>query len=512
MLFHLMIVDDEPTLRKGLSSFIDWASVDCVVDTAVCNGREAIEYIEINQPDIVITDIRMPECDGIALSKYIYENYPQIKVIILTGYADFEYARSAVQYQVTDFILKPTSKEKLLEAVKKAQTMVLETKNRTTVDISEIIFLQEQLFQSYTEEKEHSELEGKAEAYGVELLGYYMLAMQLHAGEGKVSCADLKSIILAQRDRGYVYSYNGLVIWLYTFDAEVIAVKDIVDIAQELTDILETLHAISISTGISNEHYGLDEIETAFLEAFSALNLNFYHGTSVMMYQTVEKDDREKVIEPEYTKSLYDIENLMQNWAFEKALSHSSLLFKKMGRNFINAITVKNLCAQIYFICSKILVNKNIDALSSGYLEEIEKSAAIQQLEAIAEEMIGHVQSCLIAQGKCLSDMVRGAIVYIHENLADNLSLDIISSNIHVNPTYLSRTFKKEYGEGIADYINGARIEKAKELLAMPNTLTYEVAGQVGFHDPSYFSATFKKFTGQSPSEYKQTILDFPNG
>lgn len=510
MLFHLMIVDDEPTLRKGLSSFIDWGSIDCVVDSTACNGKEAIALIGQKQPDIVITDIRMPECDGIALAKYLYEQYPRIKVILLTGYADFEYARSAIQYQVTDFILKPTSKEKLMEAVKKAQTMVLETKNKTSVDISEMAFLQEQLFQNYTEERDHHMMEGKAEAYQIRLMGYYMIAIQLSPGEDKVSCGELKSIICAQRENGYVYGYHSQVIWLYTCDTDGVSMEEIVARAQELADILKALHAIDINVGVSLFHWGLEEIAAAFLEAFSALNLNFYHGTSVMVHQPGARGNEEKMMDSEYAHYLYDIENLIQNWEYETALAHSNALFVILGRNFVNAITVKNLCAQIYFICSRILVSKNTEALPADYLEDIEKCTAIQQLESIARDMIRHVQNSLVHCGRELSDMVRSAIVYIHENLADNLSLDMISSNIHVNPTYLSRTFKKEYGEGIADYINGARIEKAKELLAMPNTLAYETARRVGFHDPSYFSAIFKKYTGLSPSEYRQKTTGQP--
>lgn len=113
MTFHLMIVDDEPTIRKGLSNFIKWDTLDSIVDATACDGAEAMELIRLKQPDIVITDIRMPQVDGIALAKFIYEEYPQIKVILLTGYADFQYAQSAICYAVSDFLLKPTSKDKL---------------------------------------------------------------------------------------------------------------------------------------------------------------------------------------------------------------------------------------------------------------------------------------------------------------------------------------------------------------------------------------------------------------
>ena len=118
MSYQLLIVDDEVLIRKALSQYIDWESLNCVVHATASNGKEAIKIIEENKIDIVITDVKMPLIDGIELSRYICKNHPNITTVILSGYAEFEYAQSAIQYHVSQYLLKPISKEKIMSCIK----------------------------------------------------------------------------------------------------------------------------------------------------------------------------------------------------------------------------------------------------------------------------------------------------------------------------------------------------------------------------------------------------------
>ncbi len=111
MIFKLLVVDDEVTMRKGISNYMNWASIDCQVVGSASDGVEAMEFLKSQPVDIVITDIKMPAADGLEVARFVHENYPRTKVIILTGYADFEYAQTAIKYHVTSFILKPTNKK-----------------------------------------------------------------------------------------------------------------------------------------------------------------------------------------------------------------------------------------------------------------------------------------------------------------------------------------------------------------------------------------------------------------
>ena len=282
-MYKLLIADDEGVILKGLSAYIPWDAVGCEVVGTAKDGQEAIDLIKECRPDIVITDIKMPRKSGIDVAKYIHENCPGVKVIILTGFAEFEYARSALLFGVSDYELKPVSKNKLLASVKKLTAEIDEQRN--------------------------------------------------NAHQGKSGMAP-------------------------------------------------------------------------------------------------------------YIGKLYDIENHLRERDYRAGRQSASSLLASLN-----------------------------DLMNSE----------------------SHV-----------SPHVGKALRYINENYNENISLETIAASAMVDPSHLSRTFKKETGEGVTDYINRVRIEKAKELLAFTDMLAYEVAEEVGFKDPAYFSLVFKKTTGSSPKEFRR--------
>lgn len=509
MIFHLLIVDDEPTIRKGLSNFIKWDTLDSIVDAAACDGAEAMELIRQKQPDIVITDIRMPLVDGIALSKFIYEEYPQIKVILLTGYADFQYAQAAIRYAVSDFLLKPTSKDKLIEAVKKAQAAIADFRNQTIIQKEDFTYLQEQYLAEITSApKANAELLERSLNYKIELSRFYAIAFQIHTPlnqRNEYDSSGLKSILSQQPATCYVYGYESrLVIWLYrTEQTDKGSLRALRNTCEELFSSMQSLYDIRLNAGISLPHNGLEELSAAVIEAIGALNMNFYNDSSISSFETrVEREYFDT--ESEFTMELYHFENMMKEWAFEDARKWIHILFSKLRVNLTRSFDVKNVCAQIYYICSRILIKKNLIPPSPAMIEQIQSCTALSQLEEHILQLFDRVTDMLTHKGMVLSPLVEKAMIYIHSHLDETLSLEIIADHVHVNPTHLSRTFKKDCGENITEFINKVRIEKAQELLSFSNTLAYEVAEKVGFNDPAYFSAIFKKYTGLSPKEFKQ--------
>lgn len=505
----MLIVDDEPTIRKGLSYFIQWDSIDCIVDDTACDGAEAIDKINELHPDIVITDIKMPQVDGIELSKYIYENHPNIQTIILTGYADFQYAQSAIKYNIIDFILKPTSKDKLIEAVKSAQERILTLQKKTTIEKEDISFLKEQLLQELTNNSNIStNLLSRMNNYGINLDHYYYAVAFEFAGKqtgsGNDDINSLKNIITSQHENYYCYRYNNLVIALYPMDGFKKTVpQSVLKGCEEMLEIIHSLYSLNLSVGISLCHTGYDQLSLASIETITALSLNFYNNKDICIYEP-SLENSSYNINTEYTLSLYHIETLLKNWDFDGAFVLINTLFSQLKLNIVKSVDVKNICTQIYYICSRILIKRNLTPMHTNVLIDINECATIFQLEKLTKEFLENVKSNITTNGKVLSPNTEKSIHYIHLHLKESLSLETIASYIHINPSHLSRTFKKESGESITEYINKARIEKAQELLSLSNTRAYEVAELVGFNDPAYFSATFKKYTGLSPKEYKQ--------
>lgn len=197
MIFKILVVDDESTMRKGITNFMDWDSLDCQVVGSVENGLIAMDFLKKNDVDIVLTDIKMPGADGLALAQFIHDEYPQIKVIILTGYADFEYAKAAIKYNVVSFIVKPTNKSDLFDAVKKAQEQIIISRNHSSVAKEELAFLRDQLLLEMTTMPYASPFMQRLTKLNLNLNNYYIAAFQLVPLENDITA--LKKIIIDEK-------------------------------------------------------------------------------------------------------------------------------------------------------------------------------------------------------------------------------------------------------------------------------------------------------------------------
>ena len=214
MKFHLLIVDDEVVIRKGLSDYINWDAYDCQVTATASNGKEAIEIIENNNIDIVLTDIKMPVLDGIGLAEYVYENHPDIAVIILSGYSEFEYAQSAIKYQVNEYILKPAAKEKIIESVQNVAQKLITSRSNKTIDEKEFAYLKDTVFQELTDSSVVTEdIKKRAAEHDINLNGFYVAAFQLVDSTDSINL--LKDTIIDFKSNGYCYRYNNLIITIY---------------------------------------------------------------------------------------------------------------------------------------------------------------------------------------------------------------------------------------------------------------------------------------------------------
>ena len=215
MTFKLLIVDDESTMRKGIAEFMNWDSINCEVAGTASDGLEAIAFLEKKEADIIITDIKMPEADGLAVAKYVAENCPETKVILLTGYADFEYAKPPIRYNVSAFILKPTNKKELFEAVQAAQNQLLTSRRHNSIAREKEAFLKEQFLQEMTDQPYQPQFEGKLQNFGISLQSYYIAAFRLILYSDDIR--SLKKIILDEKKHACCYRYNNLIITVYFY-------------------------------------------------------------------------------------------------------------------------------------------------------------------------------------------------------------------------------------------------------------------------------------------------------
>ena len=510
MTFKLLIVDDESTMRKGIAEFMNWNSIDCEVAGTASDGLEAIAFLEQHDVDIIITDIKMPEADGLALAKYVFEHFPEKKVILLTGYADFEYAKTAIQYNVSAFILKPTNKQELFEAVQTAQNQLVTSKHTDNIAREKTAFLKEQFLLEMTDHPYQPQFAQKLHEYNLSLQSYYIAAFRLIPYNEDIR--SLKKIIIDEKKNAYCYRYNNLVITIYFYkDPEIIRKN-----CCEIEAITRLLDSREISVGISRFHDTPAQFRQAVTEAIRALTLNFYAENNVSFFS--EELDEECDLTAENSLDLFQFENLLLDWQFRDAETLLQNLFAKFKRNFINAQDVKTICAQIYYICSRITIKKSntrpLDAepalhsaaivpIASEYLNTIRLANDIFTLEQAVMQMFLTLKLSLQDTAGIQGQLTEKAMQYIEENIAADLSLEQLADALHISASHLSRTFKKATGLSLTDYINQLRITKAKELLRGTDIYIYAISEMVGYHDATYFSSMFKKLVGVSPSEYR---------
>lgn len=503
MTFHLLIVDDEAPIRKGISRFIDWEAIDCTIEDTASDGLEAMEKLKVHPVDIVITDIRMPEADGLTLAKHIHENYPDVMVIILTGYADFSYAQTAIQYGVSDFLLKPISKEQVITAVQNAQKKLIDARRHHHMQQEDLSFLAEQLLQELTDRPFDGGLKKRLEEYQVDLRSYAIAAFQIFSPTGNLPT--LKDLVSGQMP-GRCYRYNSLVLCAFPVGSGLLSVPaELFSTCQDIIHMTGSMFGIGLSVGFSAVHHGGEQYRSAVTEAIHALNQNFYSPSGIACHDGSLPQSPENFLTVREALTLNELESAIVSRDFAAAEAVINSVFVRMKSEFAKSADVKNLCHMIYYVGVRALVKKGRTAPDNGTADRIGQATDIFELESVIRGFLSFLQKELAEEGS-YSRIVSQAMAYIGSHLSSPLSLDLIAGEIPTSPSYLSRIFKKETGQALTDYINMARIEKAKELLADSTYLNYEIAEQAGFHDPAYFSSTFKKYTGVSPKEYRSSL------
>lgn len=490
-------------MRKGIANFMNWESIDCEVAGTASDGMEAIAFLESHPVDIVITDIKMPEADGLYVARHVYEHYPDIRVILLTGYADFEYAQTAIRYNVVSFILKPTNKKDLFEAVQNAQKQLIVSKKQSSIAKEELAFLKEQMLQELTNQPFSEELAARMGQLEFRLDTYCTAAFQMQPGDSDIHF--LKEIIIQEKKHAYCYRYNNLIIEIYFLDEGTDGVPDYVpDNCREISHIVQTLYSKEVAVGIGRQHVGGAQFRTAVSEAIYALSQTFYSEQNIARFTAFAEDQPECDLTAENSLDLFNFENCLNNWNFDGAAAVAHNIFTKFKANFVHAHDAKAVCSQMYYICSRVLMKRDCGSLASDLQASIRRSPDIFALEDAIQELIQLTRTRLLGTAAKQNKIVEHTMQYIHDHLADPLSLEALALKLHVSPAHLSRTFKKSCGESLTEYINKTRVLKAQEYLIQTSILTYEIAGMVGYNDPTYFSSIFKKYTGMSPTDFRQ--------
>ncbi|SER69172.1 two-component system, response regulator YesN [Gracilibacillus ureilyticus] len=483
----VFLVDDEAVIRRGIAQKIDWENEGFIYCGDASDGEMALPLIERHQPDIVITDIKMPFMDGLTLAGRLKESMPHIKIIILSGHDEFEYAQQAIRIQVEEYCLKPVSSQDLVNILRKVKAE-MDTKRTEFKNMETNEELYEQLCKGAlsTEEINH-----QAKSLQVDLIaGYYTVLVieknnePLH--QHITSCQPL----LFAKDTKWVLILKN--------DIEQMLLEQIDKIKQLLTS-----HHPSLLYGLGSIETRTEHITVSYENALEAYN----YSRAIQSY-TFLQDDQD--VHRELMQS-FDRRKLIH---FLKFGQQSQLdAFIQSYASFIYQRDLSNIFLYYFLLDFTITLRHHLeeseyDERCKEIIEPLEKSLhqirtkeeMIELMKEMLRPLLIHHEHQFSKHGNVIQQVKQIVTARYHDS---SLSLQEIAKEVNISASYLSNIFSKELNQTITEFLTKTRMEQAKHLLQTTSDKTYEIAYKVGFNDSHYFCHTFKKVTGMTTKEYR---------
>lgn len=535
-MLKVFLVEDEMIIRNGVKNNIPWEQEGFTFVGEAGDGELAWPLIKQTKPDILITDIRMPFMDGLELSGLVRKELPDTKIIILSGYSEFDYAKQAINLGVANYLLKPISGEKLLEAVKqvadiireeRAQALLVEQyrqENQENIKIEKIRLFEQIVTGSATTREildrgEMLELDLAAPFYTVILLKLVDSGESMDSSTQVMEASEKVDEAIMQKQEFFAVErgLEGLAI-LMKSEEEMQAGIQLESLEKEIQEILAQYPEVSYFGGAGETVQRMRDIRRSYVGASKAFASRFF--TEKNRFLTVEQIREQK---PVGTKdmSLKSVDASKINRKLVEDFLKSGL--EEETKNFVEEY-FRNIGRENYeslMFCHYLIVDMNLCA--SHFLESIgiEPSLLPAQCRDVGEflnslqceeGMIAYVTK-LFTETIRLRDnssrnkymeLITAAQKIILENFQNNeFSMNQAAAMVNLSPGYFSTLFRQETGMSFVEYLTGIRLEKAKALLMCTNMRSSEIAYEVGYKDAHYFSYIFKKVCGCTPKEYR---------
>ncbi len=514
MPYKVYLVEDEITTREGIRDNVDWQSAGFVLCGESPDGEIALPQIEATQPDVLITDIKMPFMDGLQLSKIIREQMAWMKIIIISGYNDFEYAQTAIQLGVTEYLLKPVSVQDLqavLGRVKialdreKSERAYLKQLSRQVED--NLTLLREKfLLRLVTGGESSLSAIEQSQQLGLNILSpYYQVVLLEIQPDTPVldyaACQQFERLVA-----GLVGGNNDVLMTRKDMAEFVLILKgeNLEQLEQDasfltglIRDEVQDKTGCALLAGAGAAQQRLGDLHRSFAEALMHLNGSRENSDTGALEKLDHAQLRRFLEEgqPQDFDTFFDRAVL----PLSEAAMRSSLL-----RHYV---IVDILLAVAQFV-SDLGGNAGEVVPAAGNQESfLARLHTLEQVRAQLRELFEAALSFRDSQtGSDRASLIQKAKDYIGSHFSDsNLSLNDAAAQANFSPNHFSAVFSQETGGTFRDYLTHTRIEQAKKLLRSTRLKISEVAYQCGYNDPHYFSVIFHKMSGQSPQTYRNT-------
>ncbi|SEN52697.1 two-component system, response regulator YesN [Paenibacillus sp. OV219] len=534
-MYKVMIVDDEAVVRRGLKNTIRWEEHGFQLIGDYANGRDAWHEIELEQPDLVISDISMPYMDGLELAGLITSNFPDIKVIILTGYDEFEYAQQAVRLKVSDFLLKPITAMEIRTLLNKVRAE-MDEEMKIREDLS---MLQSQLRQSMPLLRERllerlvvlgvgkPEIEVRFSYFDIPKLTppYLVIVADIDDfgdRERLESVHDEEFLRFAAFNVFEEITDQKNALSFRTREERMAAVitgvppetdiyEHAYELAEEIRHQIERYLKLTVTVGVGRSCGSADQLPLSYKSALSALDYRFLVGKNRVLsiidmegapasraVPTLDWDRQLATVVK--TGSAADAQQLIKQIVDELKrlrlpIEGCYLQLQKLTLSLMNTI-------------QELGIGENeLASQQQSWLTDIYSFKTLDELELWLMHIVSNLITAVSTNRSHYTNtqMIR-ATEYIEAHYADEqISLQDLCRHVLMSTSYFSLIFKQYTGETFIEYLTRVRVEKAKVLLSTTSLKLYEIAEKVGYADPNYFSLLFKKHAGQAPREYRDT-------
>ncbi len=527
-MYRLIIVEDEKWEREGLRDYLDWKSLGVEVVGCASNGVEGLSLSEQINPDIILTDIRMPKMDGLRMSKKIRTFLPDAKIIILSGYDDFGYAKQTFEFHAFDYILKPIVKEKIQEVIERAVSALDSEKSIE----SERAGLRSKLMEYIYENKnrlllnilEGDETEFTSEGLPVSVLDpnariiIAVMSISNMAFGNKRLDMDGFEAILQEREMAFSLTkpFKEVVLCMEAPETqEGLRIKLV-----ELVNYLKNEFNIDIIISVGEAVNGFSEASASYSQAREAHCFRFLaqYG-DILFYDDIKEKNLMKsdFARPMVMKTHENIKKLLSGNLLNQSEELGSLLDCFL-------MTLKEICPLSKLLLNKFFTQALININPAAFIENSEdfkecildksrfeekflKLDSINETKQYLMDFLKAISAYAInSSSNADAEVAQKVIKIIEQRYSEDIDLKSISKDIHLTPYYIGTIFKKNTGKTFNKYLSDYRIDRAKEILQAGKVNVSQLSDAVGIKNTSYFCSLFKDRFGISPGDYKELV------
>ena len=516
-MYKVLLVDDEPVILEGMKSIIDWGELGLEIAGQTSGAQKAINLLDTASFDILITDIRMDKMSGIELISEIKKRNLNIKILVLSGYDDFEYLKGAFSLGIEDYLLKPVSEEELKKSllfiVEKIET---EEKNSQLRKLMDSMLLDNVLNSWILLPGDEIVLQEKLERFQIRLDRKYYLScviridrLEYISSHINITCEYVRSVfqqLCGKEENVYVtFHLNGDLILIYSSDWT------------PPTDSFPYLIEIAMKNWLNDENVRWFATIGNVIEYPLQLFRSYQKAMELMMYCKILPEDHcivnvhhqeegkqilnENGLESGYLDTfLYMNHDEVENrfLEFQRIINRFDTLSESIQNRMIGEILYQ------MFLGNRKLRKQNTKNepfdINCGF---IYTQISFSKKVTIMIDILSKYVKQNSAEEEQMHPLVLRILQIIQEQYNQEISLKTLAAQFHVSQTYLGRLFKKDTDSLFTEYLCSFRIQKAKELLLTTDLKSREVAKATGFNNPNYFANVFKKEIGVYPTQFR---------